>query len=64
MGPLLFRLALLSLGMGMTEIGISAILGSSPVAWLLLGLGLTAVFGGSAGFIAPLLRARDGKEGQ
>ncbi len=64
MGPLLFRLALLSVGLGLTEIGISALLGGSSAAWLLLALGLMGIFGGSVGFMAPLLGAHHGKEGR
>jgi hypothetical protein len=64
MGPLLFRLALLALGLGLTEIGITALASSSPAFWLLMPLGLLALIAGGAGFMGPLLGADDKKEGR
>ena len=57
MGAILFRLALLALGMGAIEIGLGeALLKGSLLGWALVVLvGLPAIVAGSASFIAPLL---------
>jgi hypothetical protein len=64
MGPLLFRLALLAVGLGLTEIGITALVSASPAFWLLLPFGLLALIAGGAGFMGPLLGANHEKEGR
>lgn len=64
MGPLLVRVALLAVGLGLTEIGITALVSSSPTFWLLLPLGLLALIAGGAGFMGPLLGANHEKEGR
>ena len=64
MGPILFRLLLLALGLGLTEIGITALVSSSSAFWLLLPLGLLALIAGGAGFMGPLLGADEKKEGR
>jgi hypothetical protein len=63
MGPILARLALLAAGLGLTEIGITALASGSPAFWLLLSLGILALILGSAGFVGPLW-ASHGKEGR
>ena len=57
MAAVLFRLGLLTLGMGAVEIGLGdAIVRGSVVGWLLVLLvGLPLLLAGSAGFIGPLL---------
>ena len=68
MGAVLLRLLLLSLGMGLVEIGLGDALARGSVAgWgLVLFVGLPLVLGGTAGFIGPLLGAgrSGGKEGE
>ncbi len=64
MGPILFRVLLLAVGLGLTEIGITALVSSSPAFWLLLPLGLLALIAGGAGFMGPLLGADEKKEGR
>jgi hypothetical protein len=59
MGAVLFRLALLALGMGLIEIGLTDALGQgSLTGWgiVLLG-GFPLVLLGTAGFIGPLVGA-------
>lgn len=63
MGPILFRVLLLAVGLGLTEIGITALASDSPAAWLLLPLGLLGLIVGSAGFVGPLWASRR-KEGR
>lgn len=61
MAALLLRLALLALGMGLIEIGLAdALANGSLVGWgiVLLG-GSPLVLVGTAGFIGPLVGARD-----
>ena len=57
MAAVLFRLGLLTLGMGAVEVGlVDALVGGSVVGWLLVLLvGLPLLLAGSAGFIGPLL---------
>lgn len=57
MGAILFRLALLAIGMGAVEIGLGeALVKDSLLGWGVVVLaGLPLVVAGSAGFIAPLL---------
>ena len=64
MGPILLRVFLLAIGLGLTEIGITALVSSSPLFWLPLTLGLLALIAGGAGFIGPLLGADEKKEGR
>ena len=56
MAPLLFRLLLLAIGMGLVESGLlDGLARGSGLAWLMLGAGFVLVLSGSAGFIGPLL---------
>ncbi|MBF6606309.1 MAG: hypothetical protein IVW53_12075 [Chloroflexi bacterium] len=57
MAAVVFRLALLTIGMGAVEIGLgSALVEHSLTGWaLVLLIGLPAIVAGSAGFIGPLL---------
>lgn len=57
MGAILFRLALLAVGMGAIEIGLGeALVKGSLLGWgLMVLVGLPLIVAGSAGFIAPLL---------
>jgi len=64
MGPTLFRLVLLAIGLGLTEIGITALASSSPAFWVLMPLGLVVLIAGGAGFMGPLLGAADKKGGR
>lgn len=60
MGPVLFRLIVLTVGMGLVEIGLTDALGKgSSAGWgLALLAGLPLVLAGTAGFIGPLIEAR------
>lgn len=65
MGRVLLRLALLALGMGLVEIGLTDALGGGSLAgWAfpLLG-GLPLVLVGTASFIGPLVGANRGDRG-
>lgn len=64
MGPILFRIVLLAIGLGLTEIGITALVNSSPAYLLTLPLGLIGLVAGGAGFMGPLLGADQNKEGR
>lgn len=64
MGPILSRVVLLAVGLGLTEIGITALVSGSPVFWLLMPLGLLGLIVGSAGFMGPLWGSRQGKGGR
>lgn len=57
MTAVLFRLALLALGMGVAEIGLGdALVRGSLAGWaLLLVVGLPLIIAGTAGFMGPLL---------
>ena len=57
MAAVLFRLALLAIGMGAVEIGLGeALAKGSPLGWaLVLLVGLPLIVAGSAAFMAPLL---------
>jgi hypothetical protein len=57
MGAVLFRVALLTVGMAAVEIGLGVALpDGSLVGWgLVLLLGLPLIVSGSAGFMVPLL---------
>ena len=57
MVAILFRLALLAVGMGAIEIGLGeALLKDSILGWgLVVLVGVPGIVAGSAGFIAPLL---------
>lgn len=57
MAAVLFRLLLLAVGLGATEIGLgSALTADSPWGWLLVLLvGMPLVVAGSAGFMVTLL---------
>jgi hypothetical protein len=60
MGAILFRLALLALGMGLIEIGLTDALGQGSLSgWALVLLGgFPLILVGTAGFIGPLVTAR------
>ncbi|MBI3747311.1 MAG: hypothetical protein HY262_00455 [Chloroflexi bacterium] len=60
MRPLLVRLAILTLGMGVTEIGLTEAFGrGSPGAWaLVLAVGFPLIIVGTMGLIGPLLAGR------
>ena len=64
MTRILFRLALLAIGLGAVEIGIGDALGQgSTLAWgLVLLFGLPLIVAGSAGFVVPLLGGRASKD--
>lgn len=54
--PLLFRIALLTVGFGVAEIGLPPALATGAIdSWALSALGLLLIVSGSAGFIGPLL---------
>ena len=57
MAAVLFRVGLLTLGMGVVEIGLGdALVRGSVLGWaLVLLVGLPLLLAGSAGFIGPLL---------
>ncbi len=57
MGPLLFRVALLTAGLGLAEIGLGEAASRGSVAgWaLLLLVGLPLILGGTVGLIGPFL---------
>ena len=63
MAAVLFRLGLLTLGMGAVEIGLGdALVRGSVLGWaLVLLVGLPLLLAGSAGFIGPLLGGPDQK---
>lgn len=65
MGAVLLRLALLALGMGLIEIGLTDALGrGSPAGWALVLLaGLPLVLVGTAGVIGPLIGIRRDRGG-
>ncbi len=64
MAPIIFRLVLLALGLGLTEIGLSSAIGGSIVGWgLVIFVGLPLVLAGSAWFMLPLFEARQQKDG-
>lgn len=60
MVAVLFRLTLLTVGLGLVEIGLGGVLASgSLVDWsLVLLVGLPLIAAGSAGFMAPLVGRR------
>jgi hypothetical protein len=66
MGVILVRIALVALGMGMIEIGLTDALGQgSLTAWALVIVGGFPLILGTAGFMGPLLGARrDGEDGR
>ena len=52
----LFRLMLLAVGLGLTEIGLGgALTVGSFLSWTLVMVGLALIVGGSAGFMVTLL---------
>ena len=63
MAAVLFRLALLTAGLGLVEIGLGGALASgSLVDWsLVLLVGLPLIVAGSAGFMAPVVGRRTRK---
>lgn len=65
MGAVLIRLALLALGMGVVEIGLTDALGpGSLLGWALVFLaGLPLIFVGTSSFIGPLIGPRRDRGG-
>lgn len=61
MAVVVFRLVLLAVGLGATEIGLGdALAQGSPLGWaLVLLVGLPLIVAGSAGFMASLLGGRN-----
>lgn len=56
MAAVLFRLILLAVGLGMTEIGLgSALIKGSLVSWALVLIGLALIVAGTASFMVTLL---------
>lgn len=62
MGSLILRIGLLTLGLGLTEIAISALADGSPAVWILLPIGLLALVAGSAGLVTALIDPTSRKE--
>ncbi|MEP7378094.1 MAG: hypothetical protein ABI725_00875 [Chloroflexota bacterium] len=64
MAAVLFRIALLALGMAVVEIGIGDALAGSLLGWAaVLAVGLPLIVAGSAWFMIPLLGgSRDGAQ--
>jgi hypothetical protein len=65
MPALLVRIALLTAGLGVTELGLVAGVGhGEPIGWVGIGAGLILLVAGSAGFMRGLLAgpANDGGE--
>ena len=59
MVPVLFRLLLLALGLGMVETGLFGALPSGSIlSWLTVVAGMILLVAGSAWFMVPLLGAR------
>lgn len=63
MGAVLLRLALLALGMGLVEIGLTDALGQgSLIGWaVVFAGGVPLVLAGTAGFVGPLVGAGPGR---
>lgn len=58
MAAIVFRLIVLALGLGITEIGLSSAVGGSIGGWLVvLLIGLPLVVAGTAWFMVPLFGA-------
>jgi hypothetical protein len=56
MAAIVFRLALLAAGLGLTEIGLAnAIQAKSLADWLIIGMGMVMLVAGSASFMGTLL---------
>lgn len=65
MSRMLFRIALLALGLGGVETGLVGAVGSGALlGWLAVVIGLVLVLAGSAGFMVPLLGGRAEKGGE
>lgn len=63
MGRVLLQLGVLTLGLALTEIGITGFVAGSWIGLLVLGTGLLGLIGGTAAFMLPLVGHRPGKEG-
>ncbi len=61
MGAILFRIALLAVGLGLGQAGLDSVAHGDSVAVLQFGLALLLLVAGSAGFMRPLL-ARSGRQ--
>lgn len=55
MSAILFRLALLAVGLGLGQMGLDSFAHGTGVALVQFGLALVFIVAGSAGFIVPLL---------
>ncbi|HEX7949586.1 MAG TPA: hypothetical protein VF494_04485 [Candidatus Limnocylindrales bacterium] len=65
MGALVVRLASLTLGLGLTEIGLGdALFRGLATGWLMLAVGLLMIVAGTAGFIGPLLASGQATKGR
>jgi hypothetical protein len=62
MGAILFRLVLLTVGIGLGQLGLDSVAHGADPALAQLGLALVLLVAGSAGFIVPLLERSAGKE--
>jgi hypothetical protein len=54
MGPILFRLVLLAVGIGLGQMGLDSFARGADVTPIQVALALLALVAGSAGFIVPL----------
>lgn len=55
MGAILFRIALMAVGLGLGQMGLDSFAHGDAVALVQFGLALVLLVAGSAGFIVPLL---------
>jgi len=62
MRAIIFRIALLTAGIGLAEMGLDSSARGYPFALLQLALALVLLVAGSAGFIVPLLEGGREKE--
>ncbi|MDP9273121.1 MAG: hypothetical protein M3O93_06275 [Chloroflexota bacterium] len=61
MGAILFRIALLSVGLGLAQTGLDSVARGDSVAVIQFGLALLLLVAGAAGFMVPLF-ARSGRQ--
>lgn len=62
MSAILFRLVLLSGGIGLGQMGLDSFAHGTDIALVQIGLALILLVAGSAGFIGPLLQGSVAKE--
>lgn len=62
MGVILFRIALVALGLGFGQMGLDSFARGDAVALVQFGLALTLLVAGSAGFVVPLLAGSHDQE--